>query len=158
VNIISAVISDRYKFRGVTLIFHSVLALVGFSVFLGSHNHTVQYGSLFLLVPGVYCAPPALITWTANNSAPRFRRATLIAFFLSSSSLGGILATWLFGALSKGPNYKSAAIVSIVFSGVLGLAALANILWLNSQNKRKRKVVDPGPVVDDRSPAFKYTL
>ncbi len=101
VNIITAFVSDRYRLRGVTVIFHSLLATIGFAVFLGSKSHDVRYGSLFLFVTGVYCIPPSLLAWAANNSAPRFRRAAVIAFLLSSTSLGGILATWLFGSLSK---------------------------------------------------------
>ncbi|KAK0219737.1 major facilitator superfamily domain-containing protein [Armillaria nabsnona] len=158
VNIITAFVSDRYRLRGVTVIFHSLLATIGFAVFLGSKSHDVRYGSLFLFVTGVYCIPPSLLAWAANNSAPRFRRAAVIAFLLSSTSLGGILATWLFGSLSKPPNYNNATIVSIVFSAATIVAALANILWLNAQNKKRRGVANPGPISDDRSDGFLYKL
>lgn len=158
VNIITAFVSDRYRLRGVTVMFHSMLATIGFAVFLGSKNNHVRYGSLFLFVPGVYCSPPSLLAWAANNSAPRFRRAAVIAFLLSSTSLGGILATWLFGSLSKAPDYDNATIVSIVFSAGMIVAAFANIVWLNAQNKKRKAVANPGPVNDDRSDGFLYKL
>ncbi|KAK7020678.1 hypothetical protein VNI00_017668 [Paramarasmius palmivorus] len=158
VNIITAVISDRFHLRGVTIIFHALLATIGFAIFLGSSNPTVQYGSLFLYVPGVYCQPPPLLSWTANNAAPRYRRAAALAFLLTTTDLGGILATWIFGPLSAGLNYKTATIVSIVASGVSAIAALLNILWLHSQNTRRRRVHDPGEVLDDTSIGFIYKL
>ncbi len=58
----------------------------------------------------------------------------------------------------QAPNYNNATIVSIVFSAATIVAALANILWLNAQNKKRRGVANPGPVSDDRSDGFLYKL
>ncbi|THV06510.1 MFS general substrate transporter [Dendrothele bispora CBS 962.96] len=157
VSIITAVFSDRFRVRGITIIFHSLVAMIGF-VFLGSQSHSVQYGSTFFFVTGVFCVPPSLLSWIVNNAAPSYRRSAAVAFSLSTTSVGGILSTWLFGALSGGANFRVATIVSIVFSGASAVAAALNILWLNSQNQKRRKVQNPGPVVDDTSDGFIYML
>ncbi|KAJ7893368.1 hypothetical protein B0H14DRAFT_2334894, partial [Mycena olivaceomarginata] len=72
----TAWISDRYHCRGAVTVFYSVLRTVGFAMLLGSVNHRVQYGSLFLSIPGTYAMAPTISTWNANNSTPHVRRAT----------------------------------------------------------------------------------
>ncbi|KAJ7865008.1 major facilitator superfamily domain-containing protein, partial [Mycena olivaceomarginata] len=74
--VLTAWISDRYHCRGAVTVFYSVLRTVGFAMLLGSVNHRVQYGSLFLSIPGTYAMAPTISTWNANNSTPHVRRAT----------------------------------------------------------------------------------
>ncbi|KAJ7649725.1 major facilitator superfamily domain-containing protein [Roridomyces roridus] len=60
VTLAAGLISDYYKCRGVVIIVGSLICVVGFGLFLGSSNHHVQYGSLFLSIPGTYLIQPAL--------------------------------------------------------------------------------------------------
>lgn len=54
----------------------------------GSRNKHVQYGSLFLAVPGTYAVAPVVAAWMSNNSEPYYRRATSIAFgFIATNSV-----------------------------------------------------------------------
>ncbi|KAF7359095.1 MFS domain-containing protein [Mycena sanguinolenta] len=103
VAMIAAWISDRYKCRGIVSSVCSVFCIIGFAMFLRSKNHHVQYGSLFLSIPGTYAMAPAISTWNANNAAPHVRRATAIAIGFIMTNSGGILATWLLGSLSPPP-------------------------------------------------------
>ncbi|KAF7324460.1 MFS domain-containing protein [Mycena sanguinolenta] len=103
VAMIAAWISDRYKCRGIVSSVCSVFCIIGFAMFLRSKNHHVQYGSLFLSIPGTYAMAPAISTWNANNAAPHVRRATAIAIGFIMTNSGGILATWLLGSLSPAP-------------------------------------------------------
>ncbi|KAK7047269.1 hypothetical protein VNI00_006500 [Paramarasmius palmivorus] len=135
VNIITAVVSDKFRLRGVTIIFHALLATIGFAIFLGSKNPNVQYGSLFLFVPGVYCQPPSLLSWTANNAAPRYRRAAAIAFLLSTTGLGGIAATY-FHCYHGGVEYP--------------------VVEFTEQEAEEGG--EPGEVLDDTSSGFIYKL
>jgi hypothetical protein len=54
-----------------------------------------KYGSLFLAIPGVFSLIPPIGAWAANNSDGHYRRATAIAFSYSTSTVGGILSTWV---------------------------------------------------------------
>ncbi|KAJ8509029.1 hypothetical protein ONZ45_g8746 [Pleurotus djamor] len=133
-----AYISDRYRCRGLTTIFCSVLCVIGFAMFLGSTSHSVQYGSLFLSVTGTYCSAPALSTWSANNAAPHVRRATAIAIGFIMTNSGGILATWLLGgSLSPPPKYTKATIILLVFSVGMIVFSAGNLLYLWNENKKK---------------------
>ncbi|KAF7336987.1 MFS domain-containing protein [Mycena venus] len=164
-TVAAALISDIYKCRGAVIIGGSVICIAGFGLFLGSSDHHVQYGSLFLSIPGTYLIQPALAAWNANNSAPYIRRATTMALGFMMTNSGGILATWLFGDLSPAPRYTKATETLLIFSALMGLFSALNIWYLFVQNKwkaRARGSAGPGSADDsekmgDRSPWFIYS-
>ncbi|EKM82059.1 hypothetical protein AGABI1DRAFT_126408 [Agaricus bisporus var. burnettii JB137-S8] len=161
---ISAFISDHYHCRGLVLIFSSVMCVIGFGMFLGSQSHSVQYGSLFMSIPGTYIVAPTLSTWLANNVAPHTRRATAIAIGFMLTNFGGILATWLLGALSPAPRYTKATIVLLVFSVLMVLFSVLNLGYLWDQNKKKRVIREGMDMstedlsLGDKSAWFEYNL
>jgi len=163
-SFISSIISDRYQCRGYTAIFFSLCQVIGFSMFYASTSNHIRYGSLFLSIPGAYCAAPASITWLANNSAPHIRRATAVAMSFIVTQLGGILSTWLLGLLSPAPNYTSATITFISMSIGMVVFSVANLTYLSRQNRlkserrmRMRKEEEPEDL-GDRSAWFIYSL
>ncbi|KAJ7158091.1 major facilitator superfamily domain-containing protein [Mycena filopes] len=136
-SLVFASISDRFHCRGLTAIVCALLSVIGFAMWLGSSIRAVRYGSLFLSLPGAYCAAPALGAWNANNIAPYTRRATALALLTISTNAGGILATWLLGSLSRPPNYTKAALTFTIFSAG-GVITAGLILWyLVDQNHSK---------------------
>jgi len=157
-------ISDVYRCRGFVTIFSSLLCIIGFSMFLGSASHKIQYGSLFLSIPGTYAAAPALCTWSANNAAPHTRRATAIAIGFIMTNSGGILATWLLGSLSPAPRYTKATITLLIFSIGMLVFSVINTYYLWDQNKKKKQIrettsrADEKPGLGDRSAWFEYNL
>ncbi|EMD35419.1 hypothetical protein CERSUDRAFT_116188 [Gelatoporia subvermispora B] len=114
-SVISGVLADRYRHRGLTIIVFGIISTIGFAMFLGSDKNQVRYGALFLMVPGTYCIGPPLATWTANNIAPHIRRATALAVLITMTNSGGILSTWLLGTLSPPPKYTNASITFLIF-------------------------------------------
>ncbi|KAJ6457051.1 major facilitator superfamily domain-containing protein [Mycena vitilis] len=136
-TMITAYISDRHQCRGAITIFSSVLCIVGFAMFLGSTSTRVQYGSLFLSIPGTYAMAPAISTWNANNAAPHVRRATAVAIGFIMTNSGGILATWLLGSLSPPPRYTKATKILLIFSVLMGFFGALNIVYLQRENKKK---------------------
>ncbi|KAJ7490999.1 major facilitator superfamily domain-containing protein [Mycena latifolia] len=163
-TMITAYVSDRYQCRGAVTVFASVLCTIGFAMFLGSTNHHVQYGSLFLSIPGTYLMAPAISTWNANNAAPHVRRATAIAIGFIMTNSGGILATWLLGSLSPAPRYTKATKILLIFSVLMGVFAVLNIVYLQRENKKKAekratstRVEEPAGL-GDKSAWFVYSL
>ncbi|KAF8519874.1 major facilitator superfamily domain-containing protein [Hysterangium stoloniferum] len=162
---IGAYVADRYHCRGFISIFSFILCVIGFSMFLGSKNHHVQYGSLFFSIPGTYTAAPTLSTWSANNAAPHTRRATAIAIGFIMTNSGGILATWLLGGtLSPPPRYTKATITLLVFSILMVVISAMNTyyLWIQNKRKRSKRAVmsrkDEPAGLGDRSAWFEYNL
>ncbi|KAJ6610744.1 major facilitator superfamily domain-containing protein [Mycena sp. CBHHK59/15] len=160
----AALVSDFYKCRGVVIMGGSVICMAGFGLFLGSNNHHVQYGSLFLSIPGTYLIQPTLAAWNANNSAPYIRRATAMALGFIMTNSGGILATWLFGDLSPAPKYTKATQTLLVFSVFMGVFSALNVWYLSVQNRSKGQKRMEGLMpadcesLGDRSAWFIYSL
>ena len=179
-SMISAFVSDRYRCRGWTAIFFSILEVIGFSMFYGtllsiqqdhapdthvaSESSHVRYGSLFLSITGTYCTAPALTTWIANNSAPHIRRATSVAIAFIMTNAGGILTTWLLGSLSPAPNYTKATITFIIMSIGMAVFSAITLAYLSRENclkaeKRQKMTREEEPAsLGDRSAWFVYSL
>jgi predicted MFS family arabinose efflux permease len=164
VTMVSAYVSDRFRCRGLVSIFCGLLCTIGFAMYLGSNSFNIKYGSLFLSIAGAYCAAPALSTWGANNAAPHTRKATAIAIGFIMTNSGGILVTWLFGALSPPPLYTKACITMLIFSVLLIVFSVFNILYLSYQNKKKAAIRETTtkdqekPGLGDKSAWFIYSL
>ncbi|KAJ7611763.1 major facilitator superfamily domain-containing protein [Roridomyces roridus] len=163
-TMITAWISDRYHCRGAVSVLSAVFCVIGFSMFLGSKNHHVQYASLFLSVTGSYIQACSVSTWNANNSAPLVRRATAIAFAFIMTNSGGILSTWLLGSLSAPPFYTKATKILLSFSVLMAVFSVLNMAYLANENRKKaqmRKDIsreDEDPSLGDRSAWFVYSL
>ncbi|KAK0215156.1 major facilitator superfamily domain-containing protein [Armillaria fumosa] len=146
--------------RGLVCVVTSIIAAVGFIIFLTSSSAKIQYGSLFLSIPGVYTSAPTLSTWNSTNSAPHIRRATAIAIGFMMTNAGGILSTWLLGSLSTAPKYVLGTRVMVVFSGGMALGSalcLWYFVWMN-QKKRKMMGQEFQEMDGDLAPTFVYLL
>ena len=53
---------------------------------------------------------------------------------------GGILSTWLFGALSAPPRYTSATVTLLIFQVAVFVMASATRIYLAMENKRKARL------------------
>ncbi|KAF5335333.1 hypothetical protein D9611_011736 [Ephemerocybe angulata] len=167
VALLGAYVSDRYRCRGPVAIFACLLCTIGFSMFLVSERHTIQYASLFFSIPGTYLSAPTLSTWCANNSAPLTRRATAIAISFVLTNSGGILATWLLGSLSAAPRYEGATKVMLGMAVGMAVLCVGNWGWLWRENGRKARVrrdlgsggrEEEEKGLGDRSAWFEYAL
>lgn len=67
VTIAIGYIADRTRQRGLCNIFISLIAIVGFSMLLGSSNPRVNYAGTFLGAIGIYPCIANTISWASNN-------------------------------------------------------------------------------------------
>ncbi|KAI0739198.1 MFS general substrate transporter [Daedaleopsis nitida] len=139
-SITTAILSDRYAVRGLTISVFSALATVGFALYIGSTNTHVRYGSLLLLVPCSFCVGPCLGTWISNNTAPLVRRTIALGFDSALSQVGAVLSVWLFGTISPGPRFMSATVVLLAFSVGTILCAVSSMAYFAGQNRRKARL------------------
>ncbi|KAG9311582.1 major facilitator superfamily domain-containing protein [Chiua virens] len=163
-SFIAAVISDHYQCRGYSLMFLSLMGVIGWSMFYASHSNHVRYASIFFSAAGAQGGLPAMLTWLANNFAPHTRRATALAVNNVSTQLGSILGTWLLGYISPAPDYTTATITLLSMSAALLVLSMINLLYLWRENRMKEErklMMKKGEEADelgDRSAWFRYTL
>jgi len=176
VTLFSAFWSDRYELRGITTALVSLLAVAGFALYLGAEHKFTSYGALYLMVPGVYATAPVLAAWMANNSEPHYRRATSVAIGFIATNSGGILSTWSF-ATKDGPKFRKTTILNLIFTILVVVGSLVNVVYLSWRNKVKKHPEERAKLLDkykgkdddegeldawmelgDRHPDFVYTL
>lgn len=102
-----------------------------------SSESRVRYGSLFLLVPGVFCIGPSVSARIANNTAPLVRRGTALGLAATVRNLGSILSYWLYGSISPAPRYTSATITLLSFQVGTVVCIAGTWVYIIMENKRK---------------------
>ena len=152
--IASCYFSDSFRHRGSFVILSALISIVGYAMFLGSTDHQVLYGSLFLQVIGAYTMAPLLSSWMPNNLAPYYKRVTGVAFGFISTNSGGILSTWLFPT-TDAPRYRTATWTALGLSLSIAVLAVINSLYLARENRRKASS-NLQRAAGDRDPSFKY--
>ncbi|KAI0337405.1 MFS general substrate transporter [Trametopsis cervina] len=141
-SIFSSYLSDKYNKRSFTVFIFAIVGIIGFAMFVASSAPHTRYAALFFILPGTYCMAPPLAalaaitprrTHASQTGGPyaylsHTTRATSIALLTISTNSGGILSTWLLGALSKGPRYEAAGWVFGAFQ--VGIVVCAAVSWI----------------------------
>ncbi|RPD76419.1 MFS general substrate transporter [Lentinus tigrinus ALCF2SS1-7] len=138
--ILTGLVADRYAVRGLTMIISGTIATIGFTMFFASNENGVRYGSLFLIVPGVFCIGPPVSAWISNNTAPLVRRATALGLASTIRNLGTILSMWLYGSISPPPRYTSATITLLAFQIGTVICVAGALVHIVMENKRKERM------------------
>ncbi|PPQ76146.1 hypothetical protein CVT26_011796 [Gymnopilus dilepis] len=136
VTVIAAYLSDKHRSRALPLIIISFLAVAGLVIYLTSTNKHLLYGSLYLMVPGIYGKTPVVAAWISNNSEPYYRRATSIALGFIATNAGGILSTWLYPT-KEGPRFHKTTLINLIFTILVIFLAAINAAMLLRMNRQK---------------------
>jgi len=149
--------------------FCALLAAAGYALFLYSENKNNDYGAISLQIVGIYAIAPCLVTWSANNVQPHYRRATAIGVSVASVNIGGIVSTLLY---TGAPRFHRATIINLSLSLAIAAISVGLIFYFRARNAKKRREVqgllqsgDAGwnspeerRRLGDRHPLFEYTM
>jgi len=136
-SLISAFYSDRYGSRGIPIALASTFVVAGLALYLSAEETFTSYGALYLMVSGASANAPLLVAWMANNSEPYYRRSTSIALGFIADNCGGILSTWSFPT-TEGPKFRKTTTLNLIFSILLVVGSLTNMLYLSWRNRVKK--------------------
>jgi MFS family permease len=94
VTVVVALLSDRFKLRGVVMLAVLPLAIVGYAVIanVDEHDNHTKYGMTFLMATGLYASVPPVLVWNSNNSAGHYKRATTSGLQLMIANAGGFVS------------------------------------------------------------------
>lgn len=84
VSITAAVLSDKYRWRWISVVCLILISIAGVALAYGSTVASQRYGGIILLSCGTYSIPPLGISWMLNNTAGLYKRATAIALYIVS--------------------------------------------------------------------------
>ncbi|KAJ6788807.1 hypothetical protein PWT90_02810 [Aphanocladium album] len=159
--------SDRIRHRFLFTLATISIAIAGFAILLGVHDHTnVQYAALFLIASGAYTAMPIIVCWFNMNLGGHHRRAIGSAWQVGFGNLGGIIAVYVFLQRDSPrfiPGY-SVCLAWFVLSAI-SCCVYAFLCW-NSNKKRAMLPPDAGAHLTqeekddlgDNAPDYRYLL
>lgn len=114
----SAWVGDKYRVRGVIIIFNSVLCIVGLAIMGFAHNNPARYFGTFLAVAGCNANIPACMAYQANNVRGQWTRAFSSATLVGFGGIGGIISSVAFRE-QDAPGYRPGIWTTIAYAGLL---------------------------------------
>lgn len=146
-------VGDRYKTRGLILVFNTIVGLVGLPL-MGFHgNANVRFFGAFLGVAGANSSIPAAMAYQANNIRGQWKRAFCSATLVGFGGIGGIAGSLIFRS-QDAPQYTWGFVGTIVANCVV----LVTVAVLSFVFRRRNKKADSGELIIEGLQGFRYTL
>jgi MFS family permease len=163
--------SDKGPSRSTHIIIPISVALLGFLVNLSTTNPRTRYGSLFLILGGLYGSYNVALAWISSTlPAPASKRAAALALINTIGNLAQIYAPYLY-LKKNGPRYVDAMLANAGFCLMCICATFVLRRLLMTENdvldmeEREREVdgeevVVEGEIVNEveRELSFRYVL
>ncbi|KAF2275542.1 uncharacterized protein EI97DRAFT_494506 [Westerdykella ornata] len=143
VVISTAYLSDRHRSRSMPLIFHSLLACMGYSIltitgYYKMPDTTIRYIALYFATAGFFSAITIIITWTINNQESDSKKGTGMAILNVIGQTGPLVGTSIFPR-EDGPWYFKGMAICAAFMLVVCILTVILRLVLQKQNQNKRE-------------------
>lgn len=132
-------LADRYKQRGIFMMFFCALAIFGWVLLIASSNTHVQYAGTFFATSGIYANVPGGVAWNGNNIGGSTKRGVGIAMHVGFGNLGGVIGAFIFQS-KHAPRYFPG------FATLIGTTTMSFILcgfmtwYLRRENARRDRV------------------
>lgn len=143
VVITTAYLSDHHQTRSLPIIFHSLLATLGYltiaiSGYYEYKNNVVRYLALYPATAGFFSAITIIITWTINNQESDSKKGTGMAILNVIGQCGPLVGTSVFPE-EDGPFYVKGMFVCAAFMFLVGILAIILRTVLKRQNLKAKK-------------------
>jgi MFS family permease len=161
-------LADRTQQRGLCNIGISLLAIIGFSMLLGSNKPGIQYAGTFLGAMGIYPCVANTISWASNNVEGVYKRGITIGFVIGWGNLNGVVSSNIYRQKDKPRFFLGHGVVLAYLTLFLFGGSMVTRTMLAAENKKRREGKRDGWVegkseqevleMGDRKPDFLYTL
>ncbi|EKG14584.1 Major facilitator superfamily [Macrophomina phaseolina MS6] len=129
-------LADRWKTRGVFMIFFCGMALIGFIMLIASDNNAVKYVGVFFAASGIYPNVPQGVAWNGNNIGGSTKRGIGIAMHVGFGNLGGIVSSYVYRS-ADGPRYYSGHGTLIGLISMSACLSTFMTIYLRRENARR---------------------
>ncbi|KAF2206191.1 hypothetical protein CERZMDRAFT_53731, partial [Cercospora zeae-maydis SCOH1-5] len=146
--------ADRYRKRGIVLIFNCAVSIVGVAMMgLVTTNPAARYADVFLGVAGANSNVPTILSYMHNNIVGVMKRSVASALLIGGAAIGGIVASNIFRQ-QDAPRY-SPAMYAVIATRVVGILHGLNNFVVYS---RKNGKADRGELVLEGQVGFRQKL
>ncbi|EME78268.1 uncharacterized protein MYCFIDRAFT_190618 [Pseudocercospora fijiensis CIRAD86] len=161
-------VADRTKQRGICNMFTVTMAIIGFSMLIGTQNPHIQYAGTFLGAAGIYPTIPNTLTWASNNLEGVYKRGVIIGIVVGWGNLNGVVSSNIYLKQQKPKYYTGHGTVL----GYLVVCLLGGTVFMYTMLARENRLRKSGKrdgmhdgmtpdqiwVAGDKRPDFIYTL
>lgn len=98
-------LGDKYRMRGVIVIFNALLCILGLPMMGFAQGNATRYAGVFFAVAGCNANIPATMAYQANNVRGQWTRALSSATLVGFGGVGGIVSSVAFRS-QDAPGYR----------------------------------------------------
>ncbi|KAB8237252.1 hypothetical protein ETB97_001042 [Aspergillus alliaceus] len=149
----TAWVGDKYRVRGVIVVFNSLLCIIGLPIMGFAKGNAARYVGVFFAVAGANSNIPACMAYQANNVRGQWTRAFSSATLVGFGGIGGIVSSLVFRS-QDAPGYRPGMWTTIACNLLILVIVAALSFWFRLSNQQ----ADRGKRVIEGSPDFRYTL
>ncbi|TGZ83492.1 MFS general substrate transporter [Ascodesmis nigricans] len=136
-------VSDRIKKRGLLIIIHGFIAMLGYIILITIDplRSNIKYMAVFFSAIGAFPIGPFFLGWGLNNAAGPTIRAVASGYIVSIGTFGAVLATWTYLPKDAPLFYTGHKINIGCQSGLIGISmmALAYVYWENKVRREGKR-------------------
>ena len=137
VTLAAAMLSDRYKTRGLIASISCLIAGIAFIIqaALPGTAYTARYVTLIIATSGVFGGLPPLCAWVGDNVRTTTAGSLSTALNIAFSGPGQIIGVWIYRA-QDAPFYKLGHAVNAAFILMSGLLSFGLSMYYRRLNRK----------------------
>ncbi|PHH92085.1 hypothetical protein CDD83_9021 [Cordyceps sp. RAO-2017] len=131
-------LSWRTDRRQIFIILSTPLVIVGYCMFLGSHNPSVRYAAAFLVASSTFTMGPLTNAQVSANVVSDTARSAAIGTNIMMGNIGGLISGWSFLPWDA-PDYRIGNGLNLATASTILIVSILIMCWLHRDNERRRR-------------------
>ena len=128
--------SWRTDRRTIFILVTAPFTMLGYILFLASHEARVRYAAAFLAAVSTFAAGPLANAQVSAVVVSDTSRAIAIGTNVMFGNIGGLISTWTYLPFD-GPNYKIGNGINLAAASIILVVSALQLLWMAWDNKRR---------------------
>lgn len=124
--------------RRLIFILSTLLIMVGYCMFLGSHDKSVRYGATFLIASSAFAFGPLTNVHVSANVVSDTARSAAIATNVMLGNVGGLIGGWAFLPWDA-PDYRIGNGLNLATAGSILVFSSLMLRWMKRDNAGRRR-------------------
>ncbi|TGJ85018.1 hypothetical protein E0Z10_g3732 [Xylaria hypoxylon] len=134
--------SWRFDRRTIFIVATAPLTMLGYILFLASHEARVRYAAAFLAATSTFALGPLANAQISAVVVSDTSRSLAIGTNVMFGNIGGLIATWSYLPWD-GPDYKIGNGINLAAASLILILSISQLFWMKWDNKRRdRRDID----------------
>ncbi|KAI0973489.1 MFS transporter [Xylaria arbuscula] len=129
--------SWRFDRRVIFILITAPFTMLGYILFLASHEARVRYAAAFLAAISTFACGPLTMAQVSAVVVSDTSRSMAIGTNVMIGSIGGLISTWTYLPFDS-PDYKIGNGINFAAASLILVVSTLQVLWMRWDNKRRR--------------------